>query len=52
MPWHRDPFHLVTVVLHGDVIAIEFRDGTASQRHQVTPGQVDWDEPMDSIHRG
>jgi hypothetical protein len=23
MPWHRDPFHRITVVLHGDALAIE-----------------------------
>ncbi len=51
MPWHRDPFHRVTVVLHGDALAIEYRDGR-SQRFEVTPGQVDWDEPGESIHRG
>lgn len=25
-PWHRDPFHRVTVVLSGDLLNIEFRD--------------------------
>lgn len=52
MPWHRDPFHRVTVVLNGDELAIEYRDGSKSQRFTVTPGQVDWDEPTDHIHRG
>lgn len=52
MSWHRDPFHRVTVVLHGNALAIEFRDGSESQRFVVTPGQVDWDEPTDRIHRG
>jgi quercetin dioxygenase-like cupin family protein len=52
MPWHRDPFHRVTVVLHGDAIAIEYRNGSESQCFPVTPGQVDWDEPTDRIHRG
>jgi quercetin dioxygenase-like cupin family protein len=52
MPWHRDPFHHVTVVLHGDALAIEFRDGDDPERFQVTPGQVDWDEPSDRVHRG
>jgi quercetin dioxygenase-like cupin family protein len=45
MPWHRDPFHRVTVVLSGDALAIEYRDGGESQRFEVAPGQVDWDEP-------
>ena len=52
MPWHRDPFHRVTVVLQGNELAIEYRDGTESQRFSVTSGQVDWDEPTDRIHRG
>src|SRR5574340_634980 len=51
MPWHRDPFHRVTVVLSGDAIAIEYRDG-GSLRFEVSSGQVDWDEPTDRIHRG
>jgi len=25
--WHRDSFHLVTVVFRGDLLNIEFRDG-------------------------
>ena len=52
MPWHSDPFHRVTVVLHGDALAIEFRDDGESERFLVTPGQVDWDEPTDRVHRG
>ena len=52
MPWHRDPFHRVTVVLHGKALAIEYRDGSESQRFTITPGQVDWDEPTDRVHRG
>lgn len=52
MPWHRDPFHRVTVVLAGDVLAIEARDGSELARFAVTPGQADWDEPSDRVHRG
>ena len=52
MPWHHDPFHRVTVILQGNAIAIEFRDGSKGQRFNVRPGQVDWDEPTDRIHRG
>lgn len=52
MPWHRDPFHRVTVVLRGDVLAIEYRDESKGQRFTITPGQVDWDEPTDRVHRG
>jgi quercetin dioxygenase-like cupin family protein len=52
LPWHRDPYHRVTVVLHGDALAIEFRDGSESEHVQVAPGQVDWDEPTERLHRG
>jgi quercetin dioxygenase-like cupin family protein len=50
-PWHRDPFHRVTVVLGGDVMQIEFRDGSNALTWNVTPGEVDWVEPSDRIHR-
>jgi quercetin dioxygenase-like cupin family protein len=52
MPWHRDPFHRVTVVLAGEALAIEARDGSELARFDVKPGQVDWDEPSDRVHRG
>jgi quercetin dioxygenase-like cupin family protein len=52
MPWHTDPFHRVTVVLAGERLAIEARDGTELARFEVTPGQVDWDEPAERVHRG
>ncbi|HET9590231.1 MAG TPA: hypothetical protein VFO91_15705 [Anaerolineales bacterium] len=52
MPWHRDPFHRVSVILQGDAIGIEYRDGSEPQRFTVAPGQVDWDEPTDRVHRG
>jgi len=52
MPWHRDPFHRVTVVLSGDSIEIEYRDGRPNLRIELTPGQVDWDEPSSPVvHR-
>ncbi len=51
MHWHRDPFHRVTVVLRGDALALEYRDGGEPSRFEVTPGQVDWDEPTDRVHR-
>jgi len=50
MPWHRDPFHRVAVVLSGDVLSIEYRDGE-SLRVEITPGQVDWEEPGSRMHR-
>src|SRR5574341_2041799 len=43
MPWHRDPYHRVTVILHGEALAIEYREGGEHERFEVVPGQVDWD---------
>jgi len=48
MPWHRDPFQRVAVVLGGDLLCIEYRDGGESHQVGISPGQVDWEEP---IHR-
>jgi len=50
-PWHRDPFHRVTVVLSGDMLSIEFRDGGEAQLWTVTRGEVDWSEPSERVHR-
>ena len=50
-PWHRDPHHRVTVVLRGDLLHIEFRDGGKTQPWKVTAGEVDWVEPSDRVHR-
>jgi quercetin dioxygenase-like cupin family protein len=50
-PWHRDPHHRVTVVLSGDLLSIEFRDGAETLTWEVTPDEVDWSEPSDRVHR-
>ena len=52
MPWHRDPHHRVSVLLSGDELAIEDRDTGQIDRFAIEPGQVDWDEPSDRVHRG
>ncbi len=52
LPWHRDPFHRVAVILSGDALAIEYRDTGETHRFDVVPGQADWDEPTDRVHRG
>jgi len=52
MPWHRDPYHRVTVVLRGTELAIEYRESGEMVRFDVTPGHADWDEPTDVVHRG
>ena len=50
-PRHRDPLHRLTVVLRGDQLNIEFRDGGETQTWKVVVGEVDWVEPSDRIHR-
>jgi quercetin dioxygenase-like cupin family protein len=51
MPRHRDPFQRVAVVLEGDLLSIEYRDGGESHRVEITPGQVEWEEPTKRVHR-
>jgi quercetin dioxygenase-like cupin family protein len=51
MPWHRDPFQRVAVVLGGDCLSIEYRDGGESLRVEIAPGQVEWEEPTERVHR-
>jgi len=41
----------LTVVLRGDQLNIEFRDGGETQTWKVVVGEVDWVEPSDRIHR-
>jgi len=50
-PWHRDPFHRITVVLSGDLLNIEFRDRRETLTCKVAAGEVDWSEPSDRVHR-
>jgi hypothetical protein len=49
--WHSDPFHRVTVIVSGDSLAIEYRDGGNADRVEISAGQTDWDEPTSRIHR-
>ena len=51
-PWHIDPFHRLSVIIRGDVLVIEHREGGGTTRIEVTPGMSDWDEPTDVVHRG
>jgi hypothetical protein len=50
-PWHRDPYHRISVIIAGDALNIEFRDGGTAQRIEVSPGQVDTEEPCEHMHR-
>src|SRR5262249_19548639 len=51
MHWHRDPFHRVSVVLSGDVLAIEYEDGRDDERFAVKAVQMGWDEQTDRVPR-
>ena len=50
-PWHVDPYHRISVVVRGEALAIEFRDGRETERVRVHPGEADWDEPTGEVHR-
>jgi quercetin dioxygenase-like cupin family protein len=50
-PWHRDPFQRVSVVVSGDRLDIEFRDGSETQPWIMSAGEVNWLEPSDQVHR-
>ena len=50
-PWHTDPCRRFTVVVRGDELAIEYRDGRPMDRFAVAPGDADWDAPTDAVHR-
>ena len=39
------------MILQGDALAIEHRDGRPGKRLSLTAGQVDWDEPFAGLHR-
>jgi hypothetical protein len=47
MPWHVDPHNRVTVVLRGDLLRIEYKDGGEPLTIRVEAGQTDWGEPSD-----
>lgn len=49
--WHVDDCHRVTVVLSGERLHIEFRDGGEAQEVSVAAGQVGWDAPTAQVHR-
>jgi len=50
-PWHVDPYHRITVVVRGEALAIEYRDGREPDRVEVFAGETDWDAPTDQVHR-
>ena len=51
MAWHTDPCHRSSVVVRGERIQIEFRDGGETVEVPVHPGLADWDAPEARVHR-
>jgi quercetin dioxygenase-like cupin family protein len=49
--WHVDPYLRLSVVVRGDALAIEYRDGGQAERIAVNAGEADWDEPTGRVHR-
>lgn len=50
-PWHVDPYRRLTVVLSGDALAIEYRDGGEPEGVPLQPVEAGWDEPEPRVHR-
>jgi quercetin dioxygenase-like cupin family protein len=50
-PWHVDPYRRISVVVRGEALVIEYRDGRETERVDVHPGEAGWDEPTDRVHR-
>ena len=48
--WHVDPFHRFSVVIRGERLRIEYRDGEVEE-FEVTPGEAGWNEPEARVHR-
>jgi len=39
------------VIVRGEALALEYRDGRETERFEVCAGQADWDAPTDRVHR-
>ncbi len=50
MAWHVDPCHRFSVVVRGDALRIEFRDGETVDV-PVHAGLTGWDAPEARVHR-
>lgn len=51
MPWHTDVCERFTVVVGGNRLRIEFRDGGEGIEFAVRPGIAEWDAPELRVHR-
>jgi hypothetical protein len=52
MPWHTDVCTRFSVVVHGDMLGIEYRDSSEIAYIPIQPGLAEWDEPQSRVHRG
>ncbi len=50
-PWHVDPCRRYSVVLGGDRLIIEFRQGEELEEIVVHRGMAGWDDPDPRVHR-
>ena len=51
MDWHTDACRRFTVVVHGERLAIEYRDDGSLHTFDLSSGDVGWDEPEPRVHR-
>jgi len=49
--WHRDVCRRFSVVVRGDRLKLEFRDGSAPIEIRTYPGEAGWDDPEPRLHR-
>jgi quercetin dioxygenase-like cupin family protein len=50
-PWHIDRCRRFTVVVRGERLQIEFDGSNECHNVNVHPGQAEWDEPNEVVHR-
>jgi hypothetical protein len=51
LPWHSDLCHRFSVIVHGEAIAIEYRDSEEIKTITMHPGLAEWDVPQPKVHR-
>lgn len=49
--WHVDRCRRFTVIIRGERLRIEFPGSDETHDVTVRPGQAEWDEPTDAVHR-
>lgn len=49
-PWHHDPCRRFSVVVRGERLRIEYRDGEVDE-FDTFPGEAGWNAPEPRVHR-